>query len=432
MKSFAIVTIGCKANQFDSAGIREILKEHGYVEVPYDEKADVYIINTCTVTSRSDSDSRNYIRRAIRRNKEAIIIAAGCYPQTNAEELLSIEGIDYIIGNEEKADIIELIKEGKRERPRVLVSEPKATGFKRLKAYSFPGHTRAFLKIQDGCNYACSYCIVPKARGRSRSLDPDYVIEDIIRLKENGYKEVVLTGINLGTYGLDLTPRYTLSKLLRRIEDLKVVNRIRLSSIEPGEINEELREFLSSSRVVCNHLHIPMQSGDNKILRLMNRNYTAGFFKDLIEDLKKRIEGLCIGIDVIVGFPGEGEKEFENTYNFIKDLPIGYMHIFPYSPRKGTLSYGLPALDPKEVKRRVKLLRSLDEEKRRNFLKESLGKEALLLVEKKVNGMYKGLTRNYIRALVYSEADLTNLELPVYLKKIQNNYIIAEIEEWKG
>lgn len=330
MKRVAIITVGCKVNQFDSAGIKEIFNKKGYISVPFDKEADVYIINTCSVTSRSDSDSRNYIRRAIRRNNNAIIVVTGCYSQTSAESLLSIEGVDYIIGNNEKINIPEIIREGKREKPSILVSNYQDNKFKRFKVYNFSNHTRAFLKIQDGCNSSCSYCIVPKARGESRSLYPDYVIEDVIKLSEKGYKEIVLTGVNLGSYGVDLSPEYSLLELLKKIENLKVINRIRLSSIEPKEIREELKEYLSSSNVVCNHLHIPLQSGDNNILKNMNRDYDTKFFRRLIEDLKNKIRDICIGIDVIVGFPGEGEKQFENTYKFIKELPISYIHIFPY------------------------------------------------------------------------------------------------------
>ena len=314
------------------------LEERGYDLVPFEEGADIAIINTCTVTRRADFQSRQMVRRAFRSNPKSLIIVTGCYPQVDPKAIAAIEGVTYLLGNAEKGQIPDLLPMmEKHELPRIQVSDiQKEVLFSDIPLHSFHRHTRAFLKIQDGCDARCSYCIVPSARGQSRSLPPKKIIEHLRVLKEKSFKEVVLTGIHIGSYGLDLDPPFPLEKLLGRLEEEETPQRIRLSSIEPVDFSEVLISLLSQSQKVCPHLHIPIQSGDDEILKKMNRNYDRSFLSDLVQELYQRIPKVSVGADVIVGFPGETEEKFQHTHRLIESLPFSYLHVFPFSKRKGT------------------------------------------------------------------------------------------------
>ena len=402
MTTISVATLGCKVNQFESEALMDALEQRGYAVVPFEEGADITVINTCTVTHRADFQSRQMVRRALRSNPNSLIIVTGCYPQVEPDAFLKMQGIHYLLGNREKnqiPDLLPLMQKGKF--PKVQVGDiQQEKHFSETPLHSFHRHTRAFLKIQDGCNADCSYCIVPHARGRSRSLQPEKVIENVKILKEKGFKEVVLTGIHLGAYGLDLNPPFPLEKLFRQLEKEETPDRIRLSSIEPGDFSPGLISTLSQSNKICPHLHIAIQSGDDEILKKMNRDYDRSFLSDLVQELHLRIPNLSVGADVIVGFPGETKEKFRNTYGLVESLPFSYLHVFPFSRRKGTPAFLFPQrVDEKEIKKRSETMRELGKQKRQAFYRQFLNQELSVLVEDrkdKETGRWKGLSRNYI------------------------------------
>jgi len=441
MATVAIATLGCKVNQFESEALMASLEERGYSLVPFGEGADITIINTCTVTQRADFQSRQMVRRALRYNPNSLVIVTGCYSQVAPETIAKMSGVQYILGNAEKARIPDLLPlMQKVELPQIQVGDiQKETFFSDIPLHSFHRHTRAFLKIQEGCDARCSYCIVPYARGRSRSLSSERVIEHLRVLKERDFKEVVLTGIHLGSYGLDLTPPFPLEKLLRRLEEEETPHRIRLSSIEPLDFSADLKSFLSQSKKVCPHLHIPVQSGDDEILKRMNRNYDRSFLFDLIQELHRRIPKLSIGADVIVGFPGETEEKFRKTYELIESLPFSYLHIFPFSKRKGTPASQFPhGVDVGKIKKRAEILRDLGKQKRQSFYRQFLLQELNVLVEdrkEKETGRWKGFSRNYIPVLIAPKngaegsSECINQECAVKVTDVTEKGLVGQVVE---
>ena len=439
MTTFSIATLGCKVNQFESEALMASLEQRGYSLMPFQEGADITIINTCTVTHRADFQSRQMIRRAFRFNPKSLIIVTGCYAQLEPETIAKIEGVAYLLGNREKKqipDLLPLMQDG--QYPRVQTSDIQEEAlFVDLPLHSSHSHTRAFLKIQDGCNARCSYCIVPHARGRSRSLPPERLFEHMKVLKEKGFKEVVLTGIHIGTYGLDLTPSFPLERLLRRLENEETPDRIRLSSIEPGDFSPDLISFLSRSTKICPHLHIPIQSGDDEILKMMNRDYDHSFLSNLIQELYRRIPKLSIGADVIVGFPGETEERFGHTYDLIASLPFSYLHVFPFSKRKGTpAAKFVQEVDGGTIKDRAEMIRELGRQKRQAFYRQFLQQELNVLVEDrrdKETGEWKGFSRNYIPVLLRKEgglgsrSDWINQEWRVIVTELAENGVVGRV-----
>lgn len=409
-------------NQYDSGVIRESLEGAGRAFVPFTEKADIYIVNTCTVTKKADYQSRQLIRRSHRLNPYARIIVTGCYAQRAPQEIKDIPGVDYTVGIGEVRKVVGFVDDLlQREPPPVLM--PKMP--------TIPKHTRAFLKVQDGCNSYCSYCIIPYARGRSRSLAQEETIKRISKLVGLGYREIVLTGIHLGSYGWDLKTPTDLAGLIKSIEQKNISLRIRLSSIEPTEFTDDLVDLIAASPVVCNHLHIPLQSGDDKILKRMRRPYSAEFFKELVERLVSMIPDLNIGVDVIVGFPGETEENFANTLSLIQELPIGYFHVFTYSRRPGTPAADFPdQVYSKTVRKRSKILRSLGDRKREEFYRRFLGKKFSILVESKRDvrtSCIKGFSRNYIPVLVDAGDDMVNKEVLVTVTRVQEGKVFGTL-----
>jgi threonylcarbamoyladenosine tRNA methylthiotransferase MtaB len=404
-RKIAVGTLGCKVNQFESAGIIEKLTGKGFTIVPFSNTADIYIINTCTVTGAADYQSRQLIRRAHRKNPEASIIVTGCYAQVAPHEIAGLPGVTIVAGNSEKEKISNIIRDMAQGEQQILVGDiSKSRKISDFTVSRFPERTRAFIRIQDGCNSFCSYCIIPYARGRSRSLPEKDALSQIGRLADAGYREIVLSGIHLGIYGRDLSPPTNLLNLLRKVEENKTVERLRLSSIEPAEITDEMITHIRNSKVICPHLHIPLQSGDNKILSLMKRNYDTESFKYLIEKLLDKAPDMAIGIDVMAGFPGEGEKEFENTLEFIEGLPAAYLHVFPYSERPGTRSLAFTDKVKDDIKKkRCHILRTLGKKKRAAFAERFTGKELAVLIEGKKDkktGLMRGFSENYIPVLV--------------------------------
>jgi threonylcarbamoyladenosine tRNA methylthiotransferase MtaB len=318
----SISTLGCKSNQYDSSALEDALKGASLCVVPFPGPADAYIINTCTVTGRTDTQSRQLIRKVRRDNPDALVIVTGCYAQVSADEVAAIEGVDFVVGNPEKARIAEFIKRGRQASPvKELGAWQDGTPWT-LRTLSSSGRTRATLKIQEGCDRACSYCIIPKARGASRSLPLEAVEREIASLVEAGYREIVLTGIHLGAYGSDFTEKTSLTTVLEMIEKKDFQCRFRVSSLDPDEVTDELIDLLKSAKRVCNHLHLPLQSGDDSIIKKMHRPYTGSLFAEKLEKLSSCVPGISIGADIIAGFPGEGEREFGNTFSLLSNLPL--------------------------------------------------------------------------------------------------------------
>jgi threonylcarbamoyladenosine tRNA methylthiotransferase MtaB len=441
MTTVAVATLGCKVNQFESEALMDALEQRGYALVPFEGGADVAIINTCTVTHRADFQSRQMVRRALRSNPNSLIIVTGCYPQVEPDAFLEMKGALYLLGNKEKnqiPDLLSLMQKG--EYPRVRVGDiQKEAPFSETSLHSFHRHTRAFLKIQDGCNGRCTYCIVPHARGRSRSLQPQRVIGNLKVLKEKGFREVVLTGIHLGAYGLDFDPPFPLERLIGQLEKEETPDRIRLSSIEPGDFSPELIRTLSQSGKICPHLHISIQSGDDEILEKMNRGYNRSYLSDLIRELHLRIPHLSVGADVIVGFPGETEEKFKHTYEFVESLPFSYLHVFPFSRRKGTPAFQFPQrVDEREIKKRAEAMRELGKQKRLAFYRQFLDQELSVLIEdrkEKSTGRWKGLSRNYVPVLLVNEngmkdhPDRVNREWIVRVTGLAEKGVTGEVLE---
>jgi len=441
MTTIAIATLGCKVNQFESEALIDALEQKGYVLIPFEQGPDIAIINTCTVTHRADFQSRQMVRRAFQSNPDSLIIVTGCYPQVEPDAFLKMKGVHYLLGNGEKNQIPALLPSmQKGEFPRVQVGDiQKEAQFSESPLYSFHQHTRAFLKIQDGCDAYCSYCIVPHARGHSRSLLPERVVENLKVLREKGFKEVVLTGIHLGAYGLDLNPPFSLEKLLRRLEKEETPDRIRLSSIEPGDFSSELIFALLQSGKICPHIHISIQSGDDEILKKMNRDYGHAFLFELIRELHLRIPKLSIGADVIVGFPGETEENFKHTYGLVEFLPFSYLHVFPFSRRRGTPAFQIPdRVDEREIKKRAEAMRELGRQKRQAFYRQFVNQELSVLVEdrrEKETGRWKGLSRNYIPVLlthqnrIEGHRDWVNQECTVRVTELGEKGLIGKLVE---
>lgn len=410
MPRVAFHTLGCKVNQIETEHIKEDFIASGYSIVDFNEEADIYIINTCTVTHVSDRKSRSIIRRAARRNPSAIIAAVGCTAQVNAKDLAAIEGVNLVIGNKDKQNIIKIIEDYQKDLKNQVFAEPITKDVK-LKPILFTKpheRTRAFIKIQDGCQSFCSYCIVPFARGPVRSKLPQDVLSEVNQLLLLGYKEIVLTGIHTGLYGIDLGD-IDLAKLLEMIlqNTSDYDFRIRLSSIEPLEINDKLINLVKDNSKICRHLHIPLQSGSDKVLKDMNRRYSRKYYEELVLRIARDIPGIAIAADVMVGFPTEENINFEDTFKLIQDLPLTHLHVFKYSKRPGTKAANISSVvSEQEKNQRSEKLLILAEKKHQDFILANLGQEVNLLVERKIsNYSYKGLTDNYLEVEFSSEKD---------------------------
>jgi len=431
--SFKIITLGCKVNQYESASLRESLITLGSTEASGNEEADIIIINTCAVTRRASYQSRQAIRKAIRENPSARTAAVGCYAQVFPEELSTIEGVQLVAGNTEKGQLPAILLKEKDPGQPVVLSKNFGPDpcFDFLPVKGFLDRTRAFLKIQDGCRTFCSYCIVPFARGPLRSLDASQVVSTLSSLSKEGYREVVLTGINMGKYGVDLQNGMNLKGLLRLIGREGFPLRVRLSSIEPNEIDRELIEIMASKEWICPHFHIPLQSGDDAILKRMNRAYGGKDFSSLIEHIHKAMPLAAIGVDVMAGFPGEDHRAFQNTHALILDLPVSYLHVFPFSPRKGTPAADFrEQVDQKVIKERAAKLRNLGQDKRKAFYSSCLGESFTVLIEgwqSKKEKIMKGLSDNYLPVSVPSPKLVKNRFVRVRIKGLGDNGVIGVI-----
>ena len=398
MKTVAFITLGCKVNQYETNAMSQKLIEEGYKIVEHTQKADIYIINTCTVTNMSDRKSRQMIRRAKEINPEAIIIAVGCYVQVAKKEIEKIKEIDLALGNEEKVDIVkycnEIIQKNKKEEIADVMQSRKFAEFGET---SYTEKTRAVIKVQDGCDRFCSYCIIPYARGRVRSREPEHIIKEIKQIANEGIKEVVITGIHIASYGKDFKKDYKLIDLLEEINKIDGIERIRLGSIEPLLITEEFVQRLVKLEKICEQFHLSLQSGCDETLKRMNRRYTTQQFEEIVKRLRKAYDNVNLTTDIIVGFPGETEEEFAKTYKFLEKIKFYKMHIFKYSPRKGTRAEQMPQqIEPQLKEERSKKLIELSDKNEKEYNSEYVGKRVEVLWEEQKNEIYKGHTKNYV------------------------------------
>ena len=402
----------------------EQLQADGWHLVPFTAEADLYLINSCTVTARSDAESRRLIRRARRTNPRAKIVATGCYAQVAPADLQAQPELDQVLGNEEKHNLVLHLDQGKHQV--TDLTSLKTSGPLRLT--SFSEHTRAFLQIQNGCETGCSYCIVPIARGPSRSVPPQEVLEAVSRLAGSGYQEIVLTGIHMGAYGLDLSPRSSLTALVQLLEDQSAIPRLRLGSIEPNELTDELLALLTNSPRLCHHLHIPLQSGSDSVLQRMGRGYNTSFYANRIVTTAQLLPDAFIAADLIAGFPGETEQEFSETCNFVTSLPLADLHVFPYSIRPGTKAAAMSGhLKPAIIKERAEQLRGIAADKRAAFQHRFIGSVLQVLGQRysAKTGELTGLSRNYLEVSYRGSAQLLNQESMVEIDALQNGLLIG-------
>ncbi|MGX1263676.1 threonylcarbamoyladenosine tRNA methylthiotransferase MtaB [Rossellomorea marisflavi] len=421
MPSVAFHTLGCKVNHYETEAIWQLFKEEGYERVEYGSISDVYVINTCTVTNTGDKKSRQVIRRAIRKNPDAVICVTGCYAQTSPAEIMAIPGVDIVVGTQDRRKMLTYIEEYKKERQPIngVTNIMKNRVYEELDVPAFTDRTRASLKIQEGCNNFCTFCIIPWARGLMRSRDPEEVIHQAQQLVDAGYKEIVLTGIHTGGYGEDMKD-YNLAMLLTDLEKkVKGLKRIRISSIEASQLTDEVIDVIDRSNMVVRHLHIPLQSGSNTVLKRMRRKYTMEFFAERLDKLKKALPGLAVTSDVIVGFPGETEEEFMETYNFIKDQKFSELHVFPYSQRTGTPAARMDDQIDEEVKNeRVHRLINLSDQLAKEYASRFENEVLEVIPEEQVEGdLYVGYTDNYLKVIFPASEEMIGKLVKVKITK---------------
>lgn len=422
-KRVALHTLGCRLNSSETGSIAQGFKDRGYEIVEFGEAADVVFINTCTVTDAADSTCRNLIRKAHNSSPEAKIVVAGCYAQMEPERIAGMQGVDLVLGNSEKYKVFDYLdEEGENQ-----IHVDKSWEFFGAATTTADSHTRAFLKIQDGCNYVCSFCIIPFARGRSRAISVADAVLEAKKLVSNGFKEIVLTGVNIGEY--EQSSGEKLHDLVASLLAIDGLERFRLSSVEPNTITDELIEVLKSSPKVQDHFHLPLQSGDDEILQGMRRKYTVADYKRIINKLMTAFPNAGIGADMIVGFPGETKEQFENTFNLVRELPLTHFHVFPYSKRKNTTAAKVENhIHHAEKKQRVKTLMMFGDAKLNLFTEDQVGKRTKVLFERRnKQGLFEGYSSNYIRVQVQTDLDLSNQICEVYLSGIENGKLIGEI-----
>lgn len=431
MPKVALTTLGCKVNQFETETMEGLFKQKGYEIVPFEEWADFYVINTCSVTSLGDRKSRQIIRRAQRQNEQAVIAVCGCYAQVHPEEIKAIEGVRVVLGTKERSRIVEYVEQAAREDG--ILDEVgnimEAGEFEDIPLYDMPQRTRAFLKIEDGCQNFCSYCIIPYARGPVKSRQLAKIHAEAQKLVSAGFKEIVLTGIHLGAYGRDLPENVTLADACREVLKVEGLKRLRLGSLESIELSPDLFALIRSDERFCAHLHLPLQAGSDSVLKDMNRHYTVAEFARLIERVETEVPGVAVSTDIIVGFPGETEEQFRQGLDFVEMMNFSRMHVFPYSRRSGT-----PAAERKDQieepvkKERVHRMQALAVRKTEEFHNRFLGKAMRVLFETNNDGVTDGLTDNYIR--VYTDDAVQSGEIyEVRLERLYKDGVFAKVIE---
>lgn len=426
--SFAIATLGCKVNQYDSAILESRLRALGMARRGFTERADVYIVNTCTITDRADVESLRLARRARRLNPNARVVMTGCLAQASPDVLASASEVDAVVGLGRLDDLERAVASGAGERVMVTNLRKEKAPIE-MAAVTLDGHTRAFLKLQEGCDQFCTFCIVPFSRGASRSVEPRRVMAAMDDLHARGVREVVLTGVHLGGYGKDLDPPVELADLLEMIAERCPIERVRISSLDPEELSDRIIEIISRSYKFCPHLHLPLQSGDDDTLSRMRRRYLRDDFRDRVERVLSVWPEAAIGTDLIVGFPGETPARFQSYFSFVESMPLAYFHVFPYSVRAGTTAAKFSGrVKPAEIKRRAALMRELGERKRAEFARGLLGTELKVLLEERgPRGRLCGYSRNYVRVATQGPDELINREVVVEASTVEGAQLVGEI-----
>jgi threonylcarbamoyladenosine tRNA methylthiotransferase MtaB len=423
-KKVAFYTLGCKLNFSETSSISRMFENRGYEKVDFQDNPDIFIINTCSVTENADKKCKKVVKEAKKINPDAFVTIIGCYAQLKPKEISEIKGVDAVLGAAEKFQLIDKL-DGftKRDKPQVLASDIKeAKSFNN--AFSINDRTRTFLKVQDGCNYHCAFCTIPLARGKSRSDTIENIVKSAQQIASEDVKEIVLTGVNTGDFGIqDGKRKERFVDLVKELDNVEGIERFRISSIEPNLLTNEIIEFVSQSKRFVPHFHVPLQSGSNKVLRKMRRRYLRELYEDRVAKIKQLMPQCCIGVDVIVGFPGETDEDFLDTYHFLKELPVSYLHVFTYSERPNTDAEEMDEVVPMKVRNeRSKMLRSLSEKKKRAFYEENLGREEVVLFEKDIHdGLMEGFTDNYVRVVAKYDPILIN-----ELKKVKLTNLTAE------
>lgn len=431
----AFVTLGCRVNQYETEAMAEKFIKDGYEVVNHNEVADVYVINTCTVTNMGDRKSRQMISKVKKLNEAAIIAVVGCYSQVAPEEVSKIEGVDIILGTKNKGQIVYYVNRAREEKTQLIEVNDvfKDKRFEELNIEEYQDKTRAFLKIQDGCNRFCSYCLIPYARGGVCSKAPEQVIEEVKKLAAHGFKEVILSGIHTASYGADLSGNWDLLRLLEEIDTIEGIERVRIGSIDPMFFTGNTIDKVAKLKKLCPHFHLSLQSGCDETLKRMNRKYTADEYKSIVVELRKKIKDVSITTDIIAGFPGETEEEFEATYDFLKSLKLSKMHIFKYSPREGTKAAAMEnQIDGNIKEKRSKALIELNEKLEREFISSFTGRTMEVLYETNFQGsesQYEGYTPNYIKVVAGSENNLNGSIVNTKLCSANNEYAVGEIVE---
>jgi threonylcarbamoyladenosine tRNA methylthiotransferase MtaB len=427
MYRVAFYTLGCKLNFSETSAIARSFEEHGFKKVDFEDTPDIFVINTCSVTENADRKCRKVIRDAQRVSANPYIIVVGCYAQLKPREIASIEGVDAVLGANEKFRILELINDFQKGKKATIFASDieEATSF--FEAYSINDRTRTFLKVQDGCDYACTFCTIPLARGRSRSNTIPDIVDSARRIADDGVREIVLTGVNTGDFGIRNSKRHDrFIDLIRALDQAEGIERFRISSIEPNLLTDEIIEFVASSNRFVPHFHIPLQSGADKILKKMRRRYLTPLYAGRVETIKRLMPHACIGVDLIVGFPGENRDTFMETYRFVQELDISYLHVFTYSERPNTPASAFDgAVSTEEKQERSIMLRSLSVKKRRCFYRQHLGEIRPVLFENDVtDGLVHGFTDNYIRVGIPHRQGVVNTIQPVYLDRIGDEMVL--------
>lgn len=429
MRKAAFYTLGCKVNQYETEAMEELFADAGYEICDFSDAADVYVINTCSVTNMGDRKSRQIIRRAKKTNPNAVIAVTGCYAQTAPDEVLSIDGVNIVIGTKDRKNIVALVEElGADSEINHVTDIMNNHEFEELHIKNYSNRTRAFIKIQEGCNQFCSYCIIPYARGPVRSRPQEEVLKEIQKLVSNGFKEVILVGIHVASYGIDLG-NTSLADLIIEVDKIDGVERIRLSSIEPMTLNQEFIDKIKGSQKLCHHFHISLQSGCNATLKRMNRKYTTAQFKSIADGLRAAFDDVAITTDIMVGFPGETDEEFDETITFIRELKFAEAHIFQYSQRRGTPAAKRPNQIPPDLKeKRSKIITAETTKTRNEFLDSFIGKTMRVLFEQPANdGLFEGKTDNYITVHTQSEVNLNDQFRNVLIESRRDGIMIGKI-----
>jgi threonylcarbamoyladenosine tRNA methylthiotransferase MtaB len=430
MPKVALHTLGCKLNFSETSTIGSHFLNHGFQIVDFKDTADVYVFNTCSVTENAERECRQLVRRALRQNPDAFVAITGCYAQLRPKEISEINGVDAVLGSNEKFKIFSLLENFKKQNLACTYVSPlqELNEFGAAHSTDADNRTRAFFKIQDGCDYKCSFCTIPMARGKSRSMDPDELVFDFIKLVNRGYKEIILTGVNVGDYGKTYSSNLyqILLKMIRVPGDF----RIRISSIEPNLLSDEIIDLTAGCEKMCRHFHIPLQSGSNEILKLMQRRYRTTDYAELINKIRSKIPDIGIGVDLIVGFPGETDEYFKQTYNFLNNLPISYLHVFTYSERPDTKAINMfGRIDSAERKKRNNMLRILSDKKKNIFYSEMIGKELEVLFEEPdENNIVRGFSSNYIRVRHSFDSELVNNFSNITITGVEENICSGELK----